>query len=146
MSEDNVQIEISTAVLKKQMEMIIDHPFKALIADAIVESLTYSEMGIQNLMTAFVGYVRDLQAEGYKIGIEYDVGTGAFGTWAWDEATMEERQLILNKTIRAVIKDVCPYKERCIHVRYSYLKDNDPLVHTKEEWIKPTYIIIKKSV
>ena len=121
-------IDLIVAVEKEKlietMRVLLDrHPHSHILADVIINNLEKSPVGLAQLLNAFLGMkVECPYEEGQEVWVKYD----ALPTWRFSPA-MQEKDMIFQGNIKAVIRNIDLYRLAPISVEYEYLNSNGDL-------------------
>ena len=97
--KDITTISLSKNIVQTIVEKHLVHEHSELLAKVIIDNLSTSERGMENMLLALQGVVTTLESYELTIGSIINVKPAHLNNWKFDEPEMEKAQIILNNSI-----------------------------------------------
>lgn len=124
----SILVEISVDTIKETLQKEIKSEHAPIIANAIIEQLSRTEVGMEDLYFALQGVVREFK---YKILDEVWVRFDQLPSWRMDKVAMKTEGLIVRDTyVKCTVTDINPFSRTCYSIEYKCIKNTETDVST----------------
>ena len=134
--KEHINIRVSLEELRAGLQKMIRSEHSSLISKVIIDNLSVTEVGLQQLYRAMSGVSEKFK---YKTLDEVSVKYDALSTWRMDKEKMKEANLIFQDHVNGTVTEVDPQRSQPYHINYECI-DSKGARSKEDSWVSEEYI------
>ena len=138
-----VRITLQENDIKKAIESVVTGPNKELVAEALFENLMESSsIEVEAFIKAVLGVIPELK---YSLGQEVVVNKSSIGAWGFNEEVMEQKGMLKDGKIKAIIVRTSRYGRSPYKIKYDYWSTDDDKLASRDYDVLETQIELSEE-
>ena len=130
MRKEHINVIVKVDDIERALISMIDHRYKKEISAVIMNNLTGTELGVEQLYASFSGIVPRTD---YKVGDKVLVDIKHLPSWRIDFDKTKEAGFVYQGKIKGVVESIDLSKTANIRVNYKFVDKSDGKIKT-EGW------------
>lgn len=136
--KDHILVKVSVNGIREGLVKIISSEHAQLIANVIIEQLSYTEIGLNKLHVALSGIPYTYKCNPLD---EVWVSLDYLPNWRMDKPAMEKAGILKKNYVKCTVTEIHPHKKECYNLRFNLIKPGESEISTDEYTVQEDGIL-----